>query len=249
MIVLGGGMHPDEEEQHAWLGPELRWLAGLLEARNARARRLPRLAAPRPGRGRRGLPRARAGGGLAPGRTHRGGRRRSGRPARCRSGSTPSSGTTTRTSCRTGPSSSRAARSACRPTGSGTPRSSSSTRRCARTQVEAWLAEEPDDVTEPEVSARRDAYADRCLERARALSVLRVRRHGVVGRHAARYSAHESVLGSKTSRLALAPKPPRHCTFLFVCHIWPERSRKLVRAACPARRTEGASHACDHSPL
>jgi GMP synthase (glutamine-hydrolysing) len=32
VIVLGGGMHPDEDEEHTWLGPELRWLAGLLEA-------------------------------------------------------------------------------------------------------------------------------------------------------------------------------------------------------------------------
>jgi GMP synthase (glutamine-hydrolysing) len=31
VIVLGGGMHPDEDDRHAWLRPELDWLAGLLE--------------------------------------------------------------------------------------------------------------------------------------------------------------------------------------------------------------------------
>jgi GMP synthase (glutamine-hydrolysing) len=31
VIVLGGGMHPDEDEQHPWLTAELRWLEGLLE--------------------------------------------------------------------------------------------------------------------------------------------------------------------------------------------------------------------------
>ena len=31
VIVLGGAMHPDEEEQHGWLRPELAYLDGLLE--------------------------------------------------------------------------------------------------------------------------------------------------------------------------------------------------------------------------
>lgn len=31
LIVLGGAMHPDEEETHGWLGPELRFLAAELE--------------------------------------------------------------------------------------------------------------------------------------------------------------------------------------------------------------------------
>ena len=31
VIVLGGAMHPDEEERHAWLRPELEYLGGLLE--------------------------------------------------------------------------------------------------------------------------------------------------------------------------------------------------------------------------
>jgi GMP synthase-like glutamine amidotransferase len=31
VIVLGGAMHPDEEEQHGWLAPELEYLGGLLE--------------------------------------------------------------------------------------------------------------------------------------------------------------------------------------------------------------------------
>ena len=31
VIVLGGAMHPDEEERHGWLGPELRYLRGQLE--------------------------------------------------------------------------------------------------------------------------------------------------------------------------------------------------------------------------
>ena len=31
VIVLGGAMHPDEEEQHGWLSTELLWLEGLLE--------------------------------------------------------------------------------------------------------------------------------------------------------------------------------------------------------------------------
>jgi GMP synthase-like glutamine amidotransferase len=31
VIVLGGAMHPDEDEQHGWLGPELRYLQGQLE--------------------------------------------------------------------------------------------------------------------------------------------------------------------------------------------------------------------------
>jgi GMP synthase (glutamine-hydrolysing) len=31
VIVLGGAMHPDEDERHGWLGPELRYLQGQLE--------------------------------------------------------------------------------------------------------------------------------------------------------------------------------------------------------------------------
>jgi GMP synthase (glutamine-hydrolysing) len=31
VIVLGGAMHPDEEERHGWLRPELDYLGGLLE--------------------------------------------------------------------------------------------------------------------------------------------------------------------------------------------------------------------------
>ena len=31
VIVLGGAMHPDEEETHGWLRPELEWLAGELD--------------------------------------------------------------------------------------------------------------------------------------------------------------------------------------------------------------------------
>ena len=31
MIVLGGAMHPDEDERHGWLTTELRWLEGLLD--------------------------------------------------------------------------------------------------------------------------------------------------------------------------------------------------------------------------
>lgn len=31
VIVLGGAMHPDEDEQHDWLTAELRWLDGLLD--------------------------------------------------------------------------------------------------------------------------------------------------------------------------------------------------------------------------
>jgi GMP synthase-like glutamine amidotransferase len=31
VIVLGGAMHPDQEEQHGWLSPELEYLRGLLE--------------------------------------------------------------------------------------------------------------------------------------------------------------------------------------------------------------------------
>ena len=31
VLVFGGGMHPDEEHRHGWLGEELRWLEGLLE--------------------------------------------------------------------------------------------------------------------------------------------------------------------------------------------------------------------------
>lgn len=31
VIVLGGAMHPDEEERHGWLRPELEYLGGLLE--------------------------------------------------------------------------------------------------------------------------------------------------------------------------------------------------------------------------
>lgn len=30
-IVLGGAMHPDEEERHGWLAPELEWIRGELE--------------------------------------------------------------------------------------------------------------------------------------------------------------------------------------------------------------------------
>jgi GMP synthase-like glutamine amidotransferase len=32
VIVFGGAMHPDEEERHGWLKPELHWLDGLLES-------------------------------------------------------------------------------------------------------------------------------------------------------------------------------------------------------------------------
>jgi GMP synthase-like glutamine amidotransferase len=32
VLVFGGGMHPDQEDEHGWLAPELRWLGGLLEA-------------------------------------------------------------------------------------------------------------------------------------------------------------------------------------------------------------------------
>jgi GMP synthase (glutamine-hydrolysing) len=31
VIVLGGAMHPDEDERHGWLSTELRWLEGLLD--------------------------------------------------------------------------------------------------------------------------------------------------------------------------------------------------------------------------
>jgi len=31
VIVLGGGMHPDEDERHGWLRPELEYLSGLIE--------------------------------------------------------------------------------------------------------------------------------------------------------------------------------------------------------------------------
>lgn len=31
VIVLGGAMHPDEEERHGWLHPELEYLGGLIE--------------------------------------------------------------------------------------------------------------------------------------------------------------------------------------------------------------------------
>ena len=31
VIVLGGAMHPDEDERHGWLRTELRWLEGLLD--------------------------------------------------------------------------------------------------------------------------------------------------------------------------------------------------------------------------
>jgi GMP synthase-like glutamine amidotransferase len=31
VIVLGGGMHPDEEARHGWLRPELEYLGGLIE--------------------------------------------------------------------------------------------------------------------------------------------------------------------------------------------------------------------------
>ena len=31
VIVLGGAMHPDEDERHGWLTAELRWLEGLLD--------------------------------------------------------------------------------------------------------------------------------------------------------------------------------------------------------------------------
>jgi GMP synthase (glutamine-hydrolysing) len=31
VFVLGGAMHPDEDERHGWLGPELRYLQGRLE--------------------------------------------------------------------------------------------------------------------------------------------------------------------------------------------------------------------------
>jgi GMP synthase (glutamine-hydrolysing) len=33
VIVLGGAMHPDEDERHGWLTAELRWLEGLLDRR------------------------------------------------------------------------------------------------------------------------------------------------------------------------------------------------------------------------
>ena len=44
MIVLGGAMHPDEEERHGWLRPSYEYSAAC-SRRHACARRLPRLAA------------------------------------------------------------------------------------------------------------------------------------------------------------------------------------------------------------
>ena len=130
IVVLGGAMHPDEEERHGWLRPELRYLEQPARARDADARRLPGLAADRASSRSARLPGGRARGRLAPGRGDGGGRRRIPSARRCRPRSTRSSGTTTRTTFRTAPSSSRAARSACRPTGSATHGASSSIRRC-----------------------------------------------------------------------------------------------------------------------
>ena len=70
VIVLGGAMHPDEDERHGWLTTELRWLEGLLEPRHPAARHLPRLAARRPGGRSGGLPLGRVGGRLVSGRVH-----------------------------------------------------------------------------------------------------------------------------------------------------------------------------------
>ena len=71
VIVLGGAMHPDEDERHGWLSAELRWLEGLLDRGTPLLGDLPRLAARRP-RGRRGgLPLERVRGRLVSGRAHR----------------------------------------------------------------------------------------------------------------------------------------------------------------------------------
>ena len=130
VIVLGGAMHPDQEERHGWLAPELRLLERRARARDAAARRLPRLAADRPRSGRACLPGRRARGRLAPGRADRDAVPAIRSRQRCRSGSTPSSGTTTPTTSRRGPSSWPAARSARRRSGSGARGASSSIRRC-----------------------------------------------------------------------------------------------------------------------
>jgi len=48
------------------------------------------------------------------------------------------------------------------------------------------------------------------------LSAVMVRRGGELQMHGARIAATLN-----PARLALASKPPRLCTFLFVCHTWP----------------------------
>ena len=148
VIVLGGAMHPDEEERHGWLRPELEYLGGLLErgvpmlgvclgsqliARAAGASVF-RSAEPEVGWLPVELTEAAA---TDPVRR------------RCRSASKRFSGTTTRTTFRRAPSSLRGAASARRRSASGGPGASSSTPRCEPAQVEAWLSEDPDDVADP----------------------------------------------------------------------------------------------------
>ena len=130
VIVLGGAMHPDEDERHGWLSSGAALARGLARRGDATARRLPRLAARRPGGRRGGLPLERVRSRLDSGRAHRCRRTGPGGRQRCPSSSTPSSGTTTPTLSRPEPSSWRAAASARRPSGSETPGASSFTRRC-----------------------------------------------------------------------------------------------------------------------
>ena len=159
VLVFGGGMHPDEEHRHGWLGGRAPLARRAARDRHARARRLPRLAAARSGGGSGGLPRRASprSAGCRSSAPRRAATTRS--AARCPSASTRSSGTTTPTRSLRARSSWPGAASACRRSGSAAPGASSSTRRCGASRSSAGSPRSR--TTSPTPEALRAATQER----------------------------------------------------------------------------------------
>ena len=168
VLVFGGAMHPDQDEQHAWLRDEHDSSAGTSSGHSA-SRRLPRRAADRQG-GRARVRRARAPRSVGSPSSDSGGR--PGARRRCHAASTRSSGTTTPTTLPAG--------------GDELARSDVATQAfrlgCAigiqfhaevtAAQVESWLVEDPADVADPSSSGARPEHIGAGTTRPRALPPL-----------------------------------------------------------------------------